>query len=697
MPVPEKSTPELIADLQSERKELVRYAIHNLGERRADEAIPALVDLLTARIAEYNYGSAEALKQIGKPVIHAVMPILHNQMYVARGLAAQILGEVGAIEAIPEIIPLLDEPDSAVVWRAIEALGKLHHPLIERFSGFLSNSNERIRAAAAEALYEVGFVDTSAWEILRDKVDFLDRHVGVAAIKATGKLGGIESTKALHNFLKHLADRYYDIYGLASQAFEATLTLNSVDFLIENLNPERYFLGFDRLLLRFLSYTYVPRAKLYIEQYLLLCAVFITDPDVDYRAAALSGWVAHDPETAMPAVGRALIDDEEKVRLGAINALAHGTAMSGQIISYEDVNAVLFMLMDAKPYLRKMAVEVLARLTDPAHIPALLTSLYDQNVEVAHAAATALLNFQGTTLIPDLIQYVVTQPNAESIIAGMLKAYPQEDIWLPLLKIRTNGYNSALAPSTVAHYFYQEFGDSLIEPFIAFLEDNDAAVRLNAIMLFDLYNVAKDKPIYSRLQERVKKEPDSEIRIYALKALSVEKRVPLIPVLITWLRSADLDLRDTALENLATLWEHSGLLLIKRLAQAAEPERWLINQILARTGGFFNAYIQQKLAEGKAAYLHETLNTVRIRFYEYHQPWRYVNYCRYSPEIQSQLIADTIPATDKACPRCNSSELTHFYFTTPHRIWTIMRGRAGIMWVCDACGIQVDFQITEMN
>jgi hypothetical protein len=80
-----------------------------------------------------------------------------------------------------------------------------------------------------------------------------------------------------------------------------------------------------------------------------------------------------------------------------------------------------------------------------------------------------------------------------------------------------------------------------------------------------------------------------------------------------------------------------------------------------------------------------------------------VEAARINVELQARKAVDTNRIASlpdlKPGPNCKATgpELAWFYFESPKWTWENLRGRAGLMSVCDRCHIQVEFRMTTMN
>lgn len=81
-------------------------------------------------------------------------------------------------------------------------------------------------------------------------------------------------------------------------------------------------------------------------------------------------------------------------------------------------------------------------------------------------------------------------------------------------------------------------------------------------------------------------------------------------------------------------------------------------------------------------------------------PWEDVDACRgqAAPDEENARLPK-LRAKGSRCPMCRTlaADLTWVYFVSPASMWEALCGRAGWMSICDACRVQVDFDLSIMN
>ncbi len=120
----------IISELRDINKDRRRTAVMKLGMVGGDQAVRTLIGLIE--------NSQEDL--------------------IVRGRAALMLGKLKDDRAVPHLIRALDAPGFVTPFNAAQALGKIGDPrAIDALLSFADNSNDKTRAAAVEALRQLGY------------------------------------------------------------------------------------------------------------------------------------------------------------------------------------------------------------------------------------------------------------------------------------------------------------------------------------------------------------------------------------------------------------------------------------------------------------------------------------------------------------------------------------------------------------
>ena len=96
----------------------------------------------------------------GDQALRELIGIVDNSQedLIVRGRAALMLGKIKDDRAVPPLIRALDAPGFVTPYNAAQALGKIGDPrAIDALLSFVGSSNDKTRAAAVEALRQLGY------------------------------------------------------------------------------------------------------------------------------------------------------------------------------------------------------------------------------------------------------------------------------------------------------------------------------------------------------------------------------------------------------------------------------------------------------------------------------------------------------------------------------------------------------------
>jgi HEAT repeat protein len=150
-----RALPTLSDALRSPDERIRRYAMEGLA-RLGNPAVPVLIEALQED-GDPAELAVEALRRIGPIAVSALINALDDPDAHVRGRAADTLGRIGEIQALPGLIRALGDENIRVRENAIEALGRLKQPAaVEPLTGYLYDPAENLRVAATEALRQIG-------------------------------------------------------------------------------------------------------------------------------------------------------------------------------------------------------------------------------------------------------------------------------------------------------------------------------------------------------------------------------------------------------------------------------------------------------------------------------------------------------------------------------------------------------------
>lgn len=213
-------------------------AIVDLEDRRAREAVPVLVGLISSTDTGVRANVASALGKLGscETVAPALLSLLKDPEALVRVNALQALSELRCTEctslvsqglasdpdplvrsqaaetlgtlkdpvALPSLLSALGDPDEGVRSRAAEALGELgEHHVVPELKAFLSiEQSPLVRAFLLGALYQLG--DEAALILLLDLVDGVDDQTAVTILHMAADLTRPQHVALLRSKLQTL-------------------------------------------------------------------------------------------------------------------------------------------------------------------------------------------------------------------------------------------------------------------------------------------------------------------------------------------------------------------------------------------------------------------------------------------------------------------------------------------------------------
>ncbi len=215
-----EAIPKITTLLNHESYQIRLSAARALGNLNVKEiAIPELIKLLD--IEEVCLSAIDALRFLGaKEAIPKIMSLLNDERSQIRLTAACALGDLGAKEvAIPELIKLLNDKSISVRISAISALGNLGaKEAIAELTKLFNDESISVRLAAACTLGDLGARDVAIPELiklLKTTGERISSSLYISAARALAKLNARESIPEL---MKLLADERRDVRRAAGDA-----------------------------------------------------------------------------------------------------------------------------------------------------------------------------------------------------------------------------------------------------------------------------------------------------------------------------------------------------------------------------------------------------------------------------------------------------------------------------------------------
>ena len=508
-----KSVNQLTEALTDPRWRVRRAAADALAQSPArEQTLLAVLEAMRRGHRELGLlnGALRVLGQTRLDVVPALSAFLIESDPDLRNYAALALGERGDPAAVPVLLRALDDADANVRCQATEALGKLRSAAATDALIAIAETREFASAwAALDALGAIGDARAAPrlFPLLQDDL------FAEAAVRAVGQLGDEEAIAPL-------------IALLDRNLVPATAVARALALVHERYR-ECYSQGayIAELVRRLLGPAALQK---------LLAEVDKSHADEAPFLARALGWL--DGEGVIKALIRLLARPEARSEAGEA-LVRKGSAASRAV-------AELLQSQDAGQL--RSAIELLGRIGDPSHVPALISFL-EHDDEIAAVTAGAL------TMIGDLRAYpalckLLGHPRAivrQAVVAAINSvAHPDRArnlrVWLqdpePLVR------ESALKIAC-----YLGFSEC-IEPIFACCSDENEQVRKVAVENIALLDDERVPAIIAG----VLKKGTAPVRAAAARAMTGEAFFQIKHLLVEALTDTDVWVRYFAAKSLGT-------------------------------------------------------------------------------------------------------------------------------------------------
>ena len=209
----EPSNPSLISALNNKKSNVRKAVVDILGKIKDPVSVNHLVGILRDDDILVRMAAGNALVNIGKPAIPALITALTDRDKNTKKTAAETLGKLKDTQSIKPIIQLFMEVDSGIRFAAQRSLHDMGKPAIPLLIEALENDNNDIRSGAATVLG-----DAKATESVDHLCGLLNskcRSDRISALKALNKIASPTSTKYI---IKVLKDKDKDIHQACIRA-----------------------------------------------------------------------------------------------------------------------------------------------------------------------------------------------------------------------------------------------------------------------------------------------------------------------------------------------------------------------------------------------------------------------------------------------------------------------------------------------
>jgi len=360
----ERAVQPLVTALHDTDGEVRAASARSLGKIGDFSAFVPLVQALEDPDFGVRRNAESALAEFGEQGAKPIKRLLAHSNPLIRGSAATILGMIGSMEVLPDLISLFVDPDEGVRERAAIALGKNGPRAIPLLSEVLATGEPGPRLCAVTGLGHAGpeaeeFLvatcrdeDPAVRERARAFLDAVSRSASVISVSHTNYEG----------LWPELPDNTPSLPGIGAG-----------DEIPDSEQPIPEKTGIT-----------------------LTASADETSHDDKGEAPGSTGGL---PYTAGPLIGPlidALGSPSSKTRMLAVQSL-------GRIGDRRAVSPLITLLGERDPVMRQIAAEALGQIGDTGAIPGLIRLLEDPFEQVRKSAAHALGGIGHDDAVPGLI------------------------------------------------------------------------------------------------------------------------------------------------------------------------------------------------------------------------------------------------------------------------------------------------------
>jgi len=559
----------LLLALKNDDKEVRSDAAEALGRIGVVQAVPDLAMAIKDGDWYVRRAVAKALFHIGSPAIPNLLLLLRDDNRDVRREAAMVLGWIGDAKAVPDLVLALKDGDWLVSTAAAEALVRIGSPAVPNLLLGLKDDNRDIRREAAKALGWIG--DAKAVPDLVLALKDGDWLVSTAAAEALGLIG----SPAVPNLLLGLKDDKSDVRREAAKALGWIGDVKAVPDLVLALKDGNLYVRSDA------AESLGKIGDLQATPYLLFA---LLDSDFHVRQAAEEA-ISQIENLALPDLILAIKD--------IYRAIHFKTAkMLDWIISIQLIRDLIPAVEFKYNHTRRRSVRKLSQINDVRVIPDLLIALKDSDRYVRDHATEAL-GLIGSPAVPDLL--IALKDDDLHIRRGAVKALDMirdvqaiPDLLLALKD--SDWYVRYLASEVLGNIGASDYPDLLLE-----LEDIDG---VSPREIADSVSEVKSPTVQDLLS--VLKDDDFHAHLAASKAMR-QIGISAVPDLLLAIKDVDRDLRMAAVNALGEL--AGKLKYLDEAKSVSHAIRWRLTDKIFDSSGSLNAYYSLNQAASRLAVL----------------------------------------------------------------------------------------------
>lgn len=179
----------LIKSLNDKDPFVRRLSASSLGKIGAEKAVYPLATKLNHDDDGLSYAARDALIKIGKPAVKELLNRIKNKNAVTRRRATIALGEIGDKDSIPYLIPLLQDNDEGVRWRAAKyvslAWDDTSVELLKKLQKH--DKSQKVREEAAISLKKISEDVKNLLPIFEKGINAISEDITSKVMKDSGK------------------------------------------------------------------------------------------------------------------------------------------------------------------------------------------------------------------------------------------------------------------------------------------------------------------------------------------------------------------------------------------------------------------------------------------------------------------------------------------------------------------------------
>lgn len=535
------AVPAAVEEIGTDDSDVRKFIVDVLGLIAHPSAVEPLCQCLWDECANVACSAAEALGEIR--AVEAVPHLIaaYEKIDDVRLQAVEALGKIGDTAALDKLYTLLQESDPTLVFATVEAIGNIGKPESVAYLSPVLNGNDTLLAESAlTAVIRIsarsrGRVDTDLpldrfAAFLFDGVRHGNPEITAFMLNRLPHWFGNTILTGLLDVLDCLADndfkRVADILsGVGPGAAQAIVKKLAEPHLARDLRMKL----FD-LLRQFVDEDIARQ---------ILPHATDADPEIRQKVAHVLGISGY--RGAVPVLKELAVDSNGHVRSAALGAL-------GWLGNQEDVDFIVKGLDDSYPDVREAAVGALVIIGGPVVIKKFTADLFHEDAERQRLAVTAL----GWIGEDSVIQPLLCAINHESpdirksAIASLSRMGAVEDVH-PIL-VALNDENSSVRKAAVTALVSLR-GTEAMNDIRFLLDDEDMWVRYHTICAIgELGQEEHARYIMPYLNDDL-----DIIKIAAVKALAGMGIRDAVPDLDRLTREKNQDVVDAAQQALSSI------------------------------------------------------------------------------------------------------------------------------------------------